>query len=360
MLSELKLKYDQLTTIDELIDPKVSQPEFEAAARLIRRWLDGDQLFSFNTSGSTGSPKQIIHQRWKMELSAQRTIDTLGLSENMTALVCMSPQFIGGAMMIIRAHNEKMDLVIVPASRQPLEGLTSTFDITAMVPMQMAALLRSGSSDALQMLQNAQHVLLGGAGVTDELSAQLQTIHPRCWSTYGMTETVSHIALRQLNGPDASPFFTTMAGTKIKSGNQGQLLIRDKITDDQWLSTNDLVDIINDEQFRWLGRLDNVINSGGIKIMAEKVESDIEAAMKQLAPGLRYFIAGLPDAIYGSRVTLFLESSSTHDEPALLTGIRQLSALPKYELPKRLVILNSFPETASGKIDKQSILKRLI
>lgn len=356
-MNELKLKYDQLDHLDELIDDKVDHPELASAIDLIRQWHNGHQRFTFQTSGSTGQPKQIVLERWKMELSAQRTIDALDLSEHSTALVCMSPKFIGGAMMVIRALMAKMNITIVPPARQPLEGLSSPFDFTAMVPMQLANVLKHGSDAEVALLNKAQHVLLGGAGVTSDLAGQLNELSPQCWSTYGMTETVSHIALRRLNGREASPYFTTMAGISIKSGHDGQLLIRDKITDDQWLSTNDLVEIVSPDRFIWLGRLDHVINTGGIKVMAEKVEAGIASAMKTLFPGARYFVAGLPDSIYGSVITLFLENASASDEAYLLDEIKKLSSLPKYEFPKRLVILKSFPETASGKIDKQSILK---
>lgn len=331
--------------------------DFGQALSIIRRWQSGDQIFEFNTSGSTGQPKTVRLERWKMELSAHRTIAALGLSENMTALLCMSPQFIGGAMMIVRALVGRMNLIIVPPARQPFEQLTQAFDFTAMVPMQLSELLKSGTPAQLQLLQESHHVLLGGAGISNDLLDQIMPLRATCWSTYGMTETVSHIALRKLNGDSPTKSFQVLDNIKIKTGDLDQLIICDKITDDQWLETNDVVDIISEKEFVWLGRLDNVINTGGIKVTAEKIELGIEKALRELYPDCRYFIAGMPEDTYGTVVTLFLEWSSHIDEAGLLEKIRKKSPLFKYEFPKRLVVLEAFPEIPSGKIDKQQILK---
>lgn len=330
---------------------------FDYAIQFIERWQAGDEFFEFNTSGSTGQPKTIRLERWKMELSATRTIDALGLSENMTALVCMSPQFIGGAMMIVRALTARMNLIIVPATRQPFEHLTAPFDFSAMVPMQLSQLLESGTKEQLQLLDTAKHIILGGAGVSTALVKKIAPLSATYWSTYGMTETVSHIALKQLNGSSPASTFSVLDGVSIKTGHEGQLCICDKITDNLWLETNDVVDIINEHEFVWLGRLDNVINTGGVKVMAEKVELGIEKLMQQAFPHCKYFIAGMPDETFGSAVTLFLEHGSFVGEKYLLEKIKKESPLSKYEFPKRLVILKSFPETDSGKIDKQNIFK---
>lgn len=356
-MSQLTVKHSQLKYLDELLADKVDHSTFEDALYLIKKWQNGDQVFSFNTSGSTGKPKNIEVPRWKMELSAKRTIAALGLSENMTAVLCMSPKFIGGAMMIIRALVAKMNLIIVPPSRHPLENITEPFDFIAMVPMQLTELLKSGSDDQLRLLHKAKHVLLGGAGVSNNLIYQLQPLTTQYWSTYGMTETISHIALRRLNGPTASDHFEILDGIEIKTGSEGQLLIRDKITDDQWLKTNDVVEMVGPKQFRWIGRLDNVINTGGVKVMAETVEEGIEKVIHSVFPNCRYFISGTPGSIYGSVVTLFLEVETEVNPTKLLEKIKKRSPLNKYEFPKKVISLKVFPETASGKIDKQLILK---
>lgn len=356
-LRQLILKYHEPGSLNQGSQKQTNQLEFRHALSFIRQWRGGDEFFEFNTSGSTGQPKTIRIERWKMELSAQRTIDALGLSENMTALLCMSPAFIGGAMMIVRALMARMNLTIVPAARQPFEQLTVPFDFTAMVPMQLSELLESGTKEQLQYLDNAQHLLLGGAGVSNKLLKKIESLKTTCWSTYGMTETVSHIALKQLNGSSPDKNFKVLNGVRIKTGDKGQLCIRDRITNDQWLETNDMVDIINEKEFVWLGRLDNVINTGGVKVMTDKVEMGVEIVMQEAFPNSRYFIAGTPSETYGTVVTLFLEHNSLLDDIDLLEKIKKESPLSKYEFPKRLVILKSFPETDSGKIDKQRILK---
>ena len=339
---------------------KYSDAAFNSAVSLIHSWQSGVESYSFNTSGSTGSPKSIVIPRWKMELSAKRTIGTLDLKAGQTALLCMSPDFIGGAMMIVRALLTKMHLIIATPDKNPLKDVSEPFHFTAMVPMQLMELLRSKNEAQIDLLNKAEHILLGGSALSSALEGSLNLIRPICWSTYGMTETVSHIALRQLNGVRANPYFRVLRDVKIKTGKQQQLCIKDTITDDRWLQTNDIVELLSPSTFRWLGRLDSVINSGGIKVHAEAVESSISSLMQLWLPESRYFITGTSDATYTQVVTLVIESTPDLSGSEMIRRIKESGQLSKYETPKRVLFLEKFPETGSGKIDKQRIIKELL
>ncbi len=336
-----------------------SNSAFNSAVSLIHSWQSGVESYSFKTSGSTGSPKSVVIPRWKMELSAKRTIGTLDLKAGQVALLCMSPDFIGGAMMIVRALLARMDLIVTAPDKNPLKYVSESFHFTAMVPMQFMELLRSKNEGHTYLLNKAEHILLGGSALPSTLESSLNQDRPICWSTYGMTETVSHIALRQLNGAMVKSHFRVLSGIKIKTGKQQQLFIKDAITDDRWLETNDIVELLSPSSFRWLGRLDNVINSGGIKVHAESVESSISSLMQFWLPESRYFITGTSDPTYTQVVTLIIESTPDLSESEIIHRIKESGQLSKYESPKRVLFLEKFPETGSGKIDKQRIIKEL-
>ncbi|MEM8895504.1 MAG: AMP-binding protein [Bacteroidota bacterium] len=359
-MRQLILKYKEDYSSDiSLTEASADDMVFGDALSLIHSWQRDQQNFVFQTSGSTGVPKTISVPRWKMELSANRTIKALQLDENQTALLCMNPSFIGGAMMIVRALTAKMNLLIVAPAKNPLQFVNEHFDFTAMVPMQLVEILNARNRRTLELLNKSQNILLGGAAVSASLENQVSRLKPTIWSTYGMTETISHIALRRLNGDQTSSDFHALDDIKISLGLSGNLRVKDKITDDKWLETNDIVELTSKSSFKWLGRLDNVINTGGIKVFAESVERAITPTVESLNISNRYFVSGLKDPTYGEMVTLFLESESEVDEEKLLNDILANSGLSKYETPKRIVILKDFPETASGKIDKQKIIQHI-
>lgn len=359
-MRQLILKYKEDYSRDiSLAEASADDMVFGDALSLIHSWLRDQQNFVFHTSGSTGVPKTITVPRWKMELSANRTIKALQLQENQTALLCMNPNFIGGAMMIVRALMAKMNLIIVAPAKNPLQFVNEHFDFTAMVPMQLVEILNTQNRRTLDLIDKSQNILLGGAAVSASLENQARELKPTIWSTYGMTETISHIALRRLNGDRASSDFHALDDIEISLGNSDKLRIKDKITDDKWLETNDIVELTSKSSFKWLGRLDNVINTGGIKVFAESVERAIVPTVASSSASSRYFVSGLKDPTYGQIVTLFLESESELDEEKLLSDIRINSGLSKYETPKRIVFLKAFPETPSGKIDKQKIIERI-
>ena len=327
-------------------------PYAEMTLAFCRRWLNGAQTFVLNTSGSTGTPKPITLQRQQLLASARLTGEALGLQAGMPALVCVNTGFVAGVMMLVRGFEFGLEMVVVEPSRNPIkhaptpatgEWRNASFfnnGFTAMVPMQVQAVL---DDMATRDVLNGMHsLLIGGAAVSQSLVDALQGLDVACYHTYGMTETVSHVALRRLNGAAASERFVPFAGIELAFDARGCLTISGPMTLGETVVTNDRVAIRDDGSFVWLGRIDNVINSGGVKVQAEKVER----ALERCITGRRLFVVGLPDEVLGETVVAFIEG-----EPIELP--QELSGLSRYEFPKRFYFVEAFAETESGKVDRK-------
>jgi O-succinylbenzoic acid--CoA ligase len=361
-----------------------------AALDFCQRWLAGQEEFVVHTSGSTGAPKPIVLRRAQMEASARATGAALGLAAGMAALVCLPVRYIAGQMMLARGLTLGLAMTLVEPASDPLAGLPASarFDFTAVVPLQLQTLL-DGPAGYAQRLNRVQAILVGGAPLSAALEQRAQSVTAPLYHTYGMTETATHIALRRINGPDASPWFHPLPGVAIDIDPRGCLRINGPMTLGHWLQTNDLVALSSPPHppptalrppfaadrspftdhrspitvhpsFRWLGRWDNVINSGGVKVQVERVEAAVEQAW--LALGLaerRSFVAGLPDERLGQMVALVIEGEALL--PAQETALRAALAhlLPVYEAPRQVVYTPHFAETATGKIDRGANLERL-
>ena len=323
------------------------------------QWVQGYESFAVPTSGSTGSPKLITVSRRRMLVSVQMTQQALSLTHKNTALLSLNPDFIGGKMMLARALQLGMDMVWVSPSAHPLRGLTHPTDFLALVPLQLQTILE----DKADYLNRKHAILIGGAPVSAHLEETVRTrIDSPVYSTYGMTETLSHVALRRLNGAEASPYFQMLGDTQLDTDERGCLRLRGSITDHQWLITNDLVEIVDARHFRWQGRYDWVINSGGVKISPEQLEPTVEPILaafyevrKQPLP--RFFVAGVPDERLGERVVLLVESDkSERDE--LLDKLK--AQLPPYYAPREIKHIATFAETSSGKVDRRATVDSIL
>ncbi|MEQ9443802.1 MAG: AMP-binding protein [Cyclobacteriaceae bacterium] len=341
------------------IDRAASIPYFaelkeneQLAIRFAWQWLRGDASFEQATSGSTGEPKTITLGRDQMMASARMTLAALQLTDGHTSLLCLHPQYIGGKMMIVRSLLAGMNLVITDPSSTPLQHLPFLPDFAAMVPLQIQTLLEQEQADRLNQMQA---IIIGGAPVSralENMIAQLLTLP--VYSTYGMTETVSHIALRKLTQPQASAFFHTLGDTQITTDARGCLQVKGSITQQQWITTNDLIELHDQQQFRWLGRHDFVINSGGVKISPEAVEAALEPLLASAGFEGRFLVTSLPDERLGERVILLIEGArpTTALEKNVL---RQAAlALPLYQVPKAIYSIPAFAETPTGKIQRQA------
>jgi O-succinylbenzoic acid--CoA ligase len=323
---------------------------------LVREWLSGAHEFGLRTSGSTGQPQLIVLKRRQLAASAARTGDYFDLGPGDRALVCLNCDFIGGKMMLVRGLERNMHLTIVEPHADPFDFVPAEeeFDFAAFVPLQLRAVLTAGRANRLNKMRA---ILVGGAGVEPSLLREVEQLKVPVYLTYGMTETASHMALRRLNGPQASPHYRVLPGLHLGQDERGCLTVRGDVTDDQLIVTNDRIELVDKHTFDWLGRVDFVINSGGVKVQAEKVELVLDVALAELGESRRAFVAGQADERLGQAVTAYVEGSPlrTPAEQRLLELLRE--RLGKYELPKRMVYIPTFQTTASGKLDRAATLR---
>lgn len=316
----------------------------------LKLWFDNSDFITVNTSGSTGKPSTIQLQKKFMVNSAQATANYFDLPENSSALMCLSPNYIAGKMMLVRAIISGWNLDIVEPSSNPLDQTNSNYDFCAMVPLQL--------SNSLSQLHRIKKLIVGGASVTDDLIEKLQNIKTEVFATYGMTETITHIAIKPLSGFSSAglvsaPNFKTLPNVKISKDNRDCLVISAHKISENLIITNDVVELISKTEFKWLGRYDNVINSGGIKLIPEQIEKKLAKVIT-----VRFFVAGLPDEVLGEKLVLVIENDKIQD--VISNKVRNLSNLNKFEIPKEFYFLEKFVETETKKIQRQQTLDLII
>lgn len=312
----------------------------------LAEWENDKKTVLVHTSGSTGKPKPIWVEKQRMLNSARITCDYLGLKPGDTALLCMSLDFIGGKMMVVRSIERNLCLIVERANGHPLsdesllmdsrQALTASIDFAAMVPMQVYNSLQVPKER--ERLSQIKHLIIGGGGIDEALEKELLTMPNAIWSTYGMTETLSHIALRRLNGPEASEWYHPFEGVTVSLDENGCLVIDAPEVCKTPLVTHDIAEI-SEKGFRIKGRLDNVICSGGIKIQIEEVERVLKAVVN--AP---FMIAKKKNEKFGEIAILLTESS---DLASIEKVCREI--LPKYWVPKEYIHVESLPLTETGK-----------
>jgi o-succinylbenzoate---CoA ligase len=325
-----------------------------------RDWLNGVQEFPIQTSGSTGTPKLITLSRQQMDISARRTVRVLGLSPGDHMLVCLNTEYIAGMMMLVRGLLADLQMTIVEPISNPLVLVAEEqeIDFASFVPMQLQTILQE-MPEAVQRLDRMKAILVGGAPVGFTLQRSLQQLQVPVYHTYGMTETASHIALRLLNGPNAAEYYETLEGVKIGQDNRGCLTIKADITQNDTLITNDIVEILTPSRFRWIGRADNTINTGGVKVQTEIVEVAVSEALADLDETPRFFVASQPDELLGEKVILVLEGKKLSEEAEQQLQEKLKGLLRKFEMPKDIYYSPAFSETATGKVSRLRTMQKL-
>jgi len=320
-----------------------------SATRFCKEWLNGKVDFLLQTSGSTGTPKQIRVTREQLKASARITAHYLQLKPEQTALVCLDTSFIAGLMMLVRAIEVGMNIIVTPPEANPLQSINPEIpvDFTAFVPYQIEAILKSPQREKLNSISN---VIIGGAPLAQHTKLILQTFNNKIYATYGMTETLTHIALQRLSG-SVEDTFHVLPGFSIEKDERDCLVIQAAHLGNKPIITNDLVELVGKDLFKWLGRIDGVINSGGIKIIPETIEAKVASLFEELEIPNRFFIVGLPHAQLGESVILMVEGTITNE---LTESLKQKlnQTLSRYEIPKSIFIVDKFIETRSGKINR--------
>lgn len=309
----------------------------------LAEWHNDNPRILVHTSGSTGKPKPLMVEKQRMLNSARITCDFLGLKPGDTALLCMPLDYIAGKMMVVRSIERDLRLTSVRPSSHPLaDDALPSFTFAAMVPMQVYHTLQHPQE--CERLMRIRHLIIGGGAISDELAQMIKPLPNAVWSTYGMTETLSHIALRRLNGPDATLWYTPFDGVGISLNADGCLVIDAPEVCAEPLVTNDIALLRTDERtgktlFRIKGRKDNVVCSGGIKIQIEEVEEALRPHLQ--AP---FMIIKKQDEVLGERAVLLTESA---DLPLIEEICR--NALPKYWVPRQFLHIDHLPLTETGK-----------
>ncbi|MFC2114141.1 AMP-binding protein [Bacteroidota bacterium] len=289
--------------------------------------------------------------------SAQQTVDAFGLEKGDTLLNCLSTNHAAGFMMVIRALAFKMNLLLVNPKSDPFQDLeTDTkLDFAAFVPYQLTSILTGGPANK-HILDNMKAVILGGGPVSPSLETQCHELKCPVYHTYGMTETLTHVALRDVKAN--SSMFRALKQVLFKQDDQGCLMIQSPVTDDEWLITNDLVKLIDQQTFEWVGRVDNVVNSGGYKIQTDELEQKISSSVHTFFGEHPYFLFPQQDEKLGEKLCLLIEGPS-NEELADQFKVYLKSQIKPVEIPKEIYFIQNFEYSDLGKINRQSTINLL-
>ncbi|MEX1190951.1 MAG: AMP-binding protein [Brumimicrobium sp.] len=311
----------------------------------IEKWEDKSTTIQQYTSGSTGKPKNIHIPKWKLKASAKMTGDFFNLNECNNALLCISTEYIGGKMMCVRSEIYNLELHIADISSNPIKTLTTKIDFVAMVPLQVETILK----ETPEKLDLIKYLIIGGAPVSSTLEKQLQKSKCIAYSTYGMTETVSHIALKRLDD-SGSPFIAV--GDTTFSSKSDELIIDCPTLKLNSLFANDLISLVNNKSFYWKGRKDFVINTGGIKIHPEKVELKIRLEIDIS----NFIISSIPDKTLGEKVVLIAEQENKKEIESNIFKVK----LNRFEKPRGFYYVNALNYTTAGKIDRKKTKEKIL
>lgn len=313
---------------------------------IIALWREGAPEYRVKTSGSTGTPKLIVLKREQLEASAKRSNSVFGLTENARVLMPLSPMTIGGKMMLIRALVGNYSIEVVEPRANPLVEVDpkQTYSFVSLVPYQLKSILE----ESPEKLDRFDNILLGGMGLSAQLEETLSTLKPAVYIGFGMTETVSHIALRKMG----DPVYRALDGVHLDL-SEGSLVITDSTLGIKHMQTNDLAELIDHTHFRWLGRADFVINSGGLKIYPEGMEQVIDELIE-----VPFIIGGIPDETFGEVCVLILEEALPEEKFRQIQEIIR-EKFGKYAAPKKQLVSHIL-KTEYGKIRRKETLNSLL
>lgn len=313
----------------------------------VKKWLSENPDMILQTSGSTGEPKTMRVQKDQMLASAAMTAEYFGFKEGQKTLLCLPIRYIAGKMMVVRAMLSELNLICVAPSGNPLAVLPeeTIIDFAPLLPIQL---------DSVESAPGFKKILLGGAPVAPRLEGKLQSFSARIFHGYGMTETLSHVALRRVNGPDKSEVYEALKGIAFEQDNRDCLVIQVPFLT-QPVVTNDVVELLSSTSFTWRGRADFVVNSGGVKLFPEEIERKIGESLS-----LPFFVAGIPDERFGERLCLFIESTPLREDK--LDDLNNLlhQRLDTLERPRKIIFVPVFERTDTGKVDRKGTVRGVI
>ena len=342
-----------MSELQKLFRTKFGVGSFHASlADFLTEWFDGTDTLKVHTSGSTGKPKELWVEKQRMVNSALATISFLGLEKGDSALLCMPLPYIAGKMVVVRSLVQGLNMQVVAPCGHPLANAEQIPDFVALTPMQVFNTLNV--PEECERLKQVRHLIIGGGAVNADMAAVLKTFPNAVWSTYGMTETLSHIALRRLSGAEASLWYTPFNGVDVSPSAEDTLVIHAPKVCPEVLHTNDIVAFNEKGQFRILGRKDNTINTGGIKVQIEEVEIRLHAEV----PSLPLMITSAPHPKFGEQIVLLVESQSDDMREEVKVQLKEaIGQLPVYWQPKMIIVVPKLPQTGTGKPDRATAKK---
>ncbi len=312
-------------------------------------FLNREDTIWVQTSGSTGSPKKIEVGKQQMLNSVEATGKFFDLPSKTTAMLCMPVSYIAGKLMLVRAMHLGWQLDTFTPAGNPLKNVDKTYDFAAMTPFQVARSLKN--------LYKIKKLIIGGGAIATSLRNKLQEMSCVIYETYGMTETLTHIAAKKVNHKQSQKElpFTALPNVELSvNANNCLGIYAPKVNPDK-IQTTDVVELVDEKHFYWKGRADNVINSGGVKIHPEEVERKLSKILSR-----RFYVAALPDQDLGEKVVLLVENQpEIEDKSQLEEKILTLNSLLKYEIPKEIIWLENFTETHTGKINRRKTLEKI-
>jgi O-succinylbenzoic acid--CoA ligase len=353
---QLKFQDQTFRTLDDFRKQRSDLPDFAKSAFVFcANWLAGDGTFEQMTSGSTGSPKKISMDRSQMTESAKATQGFFKTDEHSKLLCCLNPEYIAGKMMLVRAMVWDSEIELVEPDSNPLLKCYLIPDFVAMVPLQVANTLFN--KDSLAKLLKINNLIIGGAPVPEKLKSELLKNKILAYQTYGMTETVSHIALAPITSKPL--VYYTLPGVRIGVDERQALWVESPMSGLNPIQTSDQVKLLSNSTFRWLGRVDFVINSGGLKIHPELLELKAAAIINEFYPGSDFFFTAIKDEKLGEKVILLVEVEKPDLDSARELKHKLKSILSRFENPKEVFFVEKFVRTPTGKINRLLTTKNL-
>jgi O-succinylbenzoic acid--CoA ligase len=317
----------------------LSFEEQQALEGFFDDWYNNHDKIHLQTSGSTGDKKSLFAQKVMMQSSAKMTGNFFKFSDKSTLLHCLPISFIAGKMMAVRAITYNTNVIFTSPTKPISFDASYPIDFAAMTPHQYSKCL----TEDPEKLDNIKTILLGGGTVHPQLEANILDQKHRVFHSYGMTETYSHVALREL-GKQSN--FKALDNIHFSQGENGDLQIHAPILGIDGLKTNDIVDLLNPYEFRFIGRKDFVVNSGGIKLQPEELERKLSGIIGNRP----FFMAGVPCKSLGEKLVLFVEGTDTVDAKQFL------NVLNNYEKPKDIIYCGEFCLTETGKLDRKKTI----
>ncbi|HZK07793.1 MAG TPA: AMP-binding protein [Bacteroidales bacterium] len=335
----------------EELSMKQTEPWRRSIFSFLMQWLDDKSHIIVPSSGSSGQPKQLQLSKQHMVNSALKTGAFLDLKKGDSALLCLSADYIAGKMMLVRAMTLELNLFITEPADNPLQNIPDArFDFAAMVPLQVHELLKTKAGEA--KLNNIRNLIIGGSDIGFALRNKIKTLTNRTFHTYGMTETVSHIAMQQLNGQIPDEVFHLLPGVNISTDSHQRLIIDAPDVASVPVHTNDVAELLTPDTFRILGRYDQMIISGGINLFPEVLEAKIETFIPK-----RFAISCVADERLGEKVVLVIEDEKWEVENTRILKANISKALERFAIPKEIIFINKIPETPNQKIDRIALRK---